>query len=309
MSFMSAKTKISSGIISGSALKVVAVVTMLIDHIAYGLLYRMFYYGMYPAGWDAARAEEFYRLCRHIGRTAFPIYCFLLVEGFYHTKSRVKYMLRLLLFAILSEVFFDLTLTVWVDPETFAPLTVLKQNPNTAGAHQNVFFTLAIGLAVIWGIDIAKRLFLQGNRRNDSLRVLRIALTLAASGLLFYVGCFFADRTDTDYRYWGVTMITLFYVFAYDRRLQAFVPYIVLCLVPYLVMYVLPNGVLTALPETVQGYVTPWATEAYALPGFLLILLYNGKRGFLTGTAQKIAFYAFYPVHLCAIYLVRLLIL
>ena len=307
---MSAKRRISNGVISGSVLKVVAVITMLIDHIAYGLLYRMFYFGMLPAGWDTARADEFYRLCRHIGRTAFPIYCFLLVEGFFHTKSRVRYMIRLLIFSILSEVFFDLTLTVWVNPERFAPIEVLKQNPNTAGAHQNVFFTLAIGLAVIWGIDVVKRLFLQGNKGHDTLRILRMTLTIAASAVILYAGCFFAHRIDTDYRYWGVLMIALFYLFADDRRLQVFVPYIALCLVPYLLAEVLPAGILQTLPETAQGFITPWASEAYALGAFILILLYNGQRGFLKGnTLAKYGFYAFYPAHLAVIYLVRILIL
>ena len=283
---------------------------MLIDHVAYGLLYRMFYFGMYPAGWDADRAQDFYMLCRHIGRTAFPIYCFLLAEGFFHTKSRVRYMIRLLIFSVLSEAFFDLTLTVWVNPERFAPIEVLKQNPNTAGAHQNVFFTLAIGLAVIWGIDIVKRLFLQSGSKQDTLRILRITLTVAVSALILYAGCFFAHRTDTDYRYWGVLLITLFYLLRDDRRLQAIVPYVVLCLIPYLLVEELPSVILQTLPETTQGFITPWASEAYALGAFILILLYNGQRGFLKGnTLAKYAFYAFYPAHLAVIYLIRVLIL
>ena len=315
MSFMSAKTGTNSGMISGSVLKIVAVVTMLIDHIAHGYLYRAFYLGHFLPGMDAQAAEEFYRLCRHIGRIAFPIYCFLLVEGFFHTRNRFRYAGALALFAAVSEIFFDLALTIWVNPEDFTPLLVLQQNPNTANGSQNVFWTLLIGLCVIWCMDITERLFMQGRGRKDSLHTLRLAMTSLSYVAIAFLGCYIADKFNTDYRYWGVLMIVLFYVLAKNRFAQAIVPYVLLCMVPFL--FVEPpflqdvfDAILRAIPVAWQERITPWATEVYAFPSFFLILLYNGKRGFLkSNPVLKYAFYAFYPLHLAAIYLVRILIL
>lgn len=82
--------------ISGYWLKVIAVVSMLIDHTSAVILEQI----------PGLEAPAFFM--RIIGRAAFPIYCFLLVEGFYHTRSRAKYAGRLFLFALISEVPFDL---------------------------------------------------------------------------------------------------------------------------------------------------------------------------------------------------------
>ena len=84
---------------------------------------------------------DVYRIMRGIGRIAFPIYCFLLVEGFYHTHDVKKYISRCFLFAVISEVPFDLAVHgVWFYP----------------GA-QNVFFTLAIGLCTLYAVSACER--------------------------------------------------------------------------------------------------------------------------------------------------------
>ena len=89
--------------INGSWLKIFAVLTMLIDHI-----------GMYHVTGIVGLREPLltlfgtsisaYTLIRTVGRIAFPIFCFLLIEGFIHTRNRRKYGLNLLAFAIISEI-------------------------------------------------------------------------------------------------------------------------------------------------------------------------------------------------------------
>ena len=112
--------------ISGYWLKMIAVITMLIDHSAATILERIL--AQMPS-WAPVTVDNCYRLdllLRGIGRMAFPIYCFLLVEGFHYTHSRRKYAFRLFVFALISEVPFDMALNQ----------SVLELSYN------NVFFTL-----------------------------------------------------------------------------------------------------------------------------------------------------------------------
>lgn len=100
--------------LSQEGLKILACVTMLVDHAA--LLF-----GGSP--W-----------LRVIGRLAFPIYCFLLTEGIRHTRDVRRYFSRLLVAAIVSEPVYDLVLY---------PCVGIWQ-------HQNVLWTLALGCAMLW---------------------------------------------------------------------------------------------------------------------------------------------------------------
>lgn len=297
---MEKETRIPRFSISGSVLKMVAITTMLIDHLGAGLLLPLLSlpptsplstndHGISFLFHRYLLTYEFYSLLRIIGRSAFPIFCFLLVEGLLHTSSRGKYLLRLLLFSFLSEIPFNLAL--------FGGL----RNVN----HQNVFFTLTIGLAVIWGMDEIlhsdhllrfrekglrfhekNRLFHEKDRRflqkkgglpSELLSILPYASCL----LLVLLGAGLASLLHTDYGAVGVLLIVLFYCFRKHRLLASFLGWGLLSATLYL--------------------------ESYSFPAFLLCFFYNGKRGFLRGRA-KYLFYFFYPLHLLLIYAVRLLL-
>ena len=120
--------------ISGSTLKLIAIVSMLIDHTAATVI-RALLISASP-DWQPG-LRTLYSVSRDIGRLAFPIFCFLLVEGFLHTRNPKKYAGRLFLFALISEIPFDLALqSGWFDP-----------------GKQNVYFTLLIGLLVLMGLS------------------------------------------------------------------------------------------------------------------------------------------------------------
>ena len=92
--------------LSGSALKWIAAFTMFIDHFAAVILLGRFYS---EAAWGSGLwSLQSYWDMRNIGRLAFPIYCFLIGEGYRHTHSLRGYLLRLLGFALLAELPFDL---------------------------------------------------------------------------------------------------------------------------------------------------------------------------------------------------------
>lgn len=169
--------------ISGNLLKWFAVITMAIDHMGAGLLesYVMNAWGGSPLGsvflerWNELLAAD--HIIRTIGRPAFPIFCFLLVQGFVHTRNVKKYAVRLGIFALISEIPFDLALRItpfyW--------------------KHQNVFFTLLIGLLAIW--------FMKKFQNRLWARV---------SGLL--IGAAAAELLCTDYGAFGIALIVLLYL-------------------------------------------------------------------------------------------------
>lgn len=156
--------------ISAATLKWIALITMTIDHFAASGLFSQLAYGM--VGWRLA--DQLYMLLRIIGRLAFPIYCFLLAEGFRYTRSRERYALRLGLFALISEIPFDLA----------ACHVVWDWN------DQNVFFTLLFGLLALM---LADPLYEKGEQRKAFFIVLGFALA--------------AELLRTDYGFFGVAVI------------------------------------------------------------------------------------------------------
>ena len=158
--------------LSGSALKIIAIVTMLIDHIAATVIIRILKFGGYNDG-----LYQLYRVMRNIGRIAFPIFCFLLVEGFMHTRDREKYALRLGCFAAVSEIPFDLAFNGKV-------LEV---------GYQNVFFTLLLGLLTMMAYDVVM------NQSRWS-----VWKRTALSTIAILAGMFAAEFLSTDYGALGV---------------------------------------------------------------------------------------------------------
>ena len=184
--------------LSASSLKWIAIITMLIDHFAAGV-YRPLYNGGYFLKWGLnEHMDELYYAMRNVGRFAFPVFCFLLVEGFFHTKSRIKYLGNLLFFALLSEIPFDLTLKMKVGLEA-----------------QNVFFTLAISLVVIWGIEKIKERFL-----NEP------TVSFFLQGTAILSGCCLAYLLHTDYSYYGIVLALIFYYYRNRRFMACLVGYV-----------------------------------------------------------------------------------
>ena len=172
-----------SGTFSADMLKLTAMITMLIDHIGAGILEHLII--------QVPLSIETYEILitidqvlRLIGRIAFPIYCFLLVQGFLHTKSRLKYAGNLLIFALLSEYPFDLIFSEGLD-----------------FSSSNVMFTLLIGLLTMWGIEKAgSKIFLQ--------------VLISAIGILI------AAILHTDYSWMGILLILSLYFLRENRFWQ-----------------------------------------------------------------------------------------
>lgn len=193
--------------ISGSTLKLIALVTMLIDHIGAVVLWRMIltlsYGGTILGGaWqpEIGKLLDVYNAMRLIGRIAFPIYCFLLVEGFQRTHSRWKYVLRLGIFALVSEIPFDLALS----------------GSLMDVSYQNVFFTLLLGLCAMIGSDKVTEWC---GCIPD--RVWSRAAGYFLSGVVTAAMALTAYMLHTDYQAVGVVCIMVLYLFRSNKWGQA----------------------------------------------------------------------------------------
>ncbi|NLY85299.1 MAG: hypothetical protein GX077_02975 [Tissierellia bacterium] len=140
-------------------LKLIALTTMIVDH--YGAIF-----------------HEDIMIYRVIGRLAFPIYCFLLVEGFFNTRDFKSYAKRLFIFGLISEIFFDYAF--------YGRLYF---------GHQNIFFTLFIGLMAMYFLENK-----DGKYKISRNMVLFLAIIL--STFLF-----------VDYAFMGIIYILAFYYY------------------------------------------------------------------------------------------------
>lgn len=190
--------------LSGTTLKFIAVISMLLDHIGAVLVYPLYQNHIFA---NIRLWYYIYYIMRGIGRLAFPIYAFLLVEGFIHTRSKMKYALNLLLFAIISEMPFDLALG--------HELTHLTDN---------VFFTLFLALLCIWSIETAQNQLEARFKENTSMQV-RLGSYLGVVIVLTAAFASMAYLLDTDYDMFGVILVSVLYLFRYSRLFQGLLGY------------------------------------------------------------------------------------
>ena len=255
--------------ITGSTLKIIAMVCMLIDHIGAVILERYLYANglsyktmqmMVEGGFGNLQKVVIADLIlRLIGRLAFPIFCFLLVEGFYYTSNRAKYVLRLFLFALISEVPFDFAF----------------KNSWLEFRYQNVFFTLTIGLLTIWGIDeIQKRIC---ERSEDQKKHAMSCSLIRLLGII--IGGVVAAMLSTDYAWVGVATIGLMYIFREKSK-----------------NWEMGMGCLMLIASS--------PLEVSSFINLALVGHYNGQRGL----RLKYVFYVFFPLHLLILGLICRLI-
>lgn len=181
---------------SGSTLKILAIVAMFIDHVGAGLVGRLIQSRLSEATLESISALNLlYTIMRNIGRIAFPIFIFLMIEGMKKTRNVWKYALRMGGFAILSEIPFDLTFNGKI----------------LESSYQNIFFTLLIGMLTIITINrIGGILETYGNV------LIRIAVAIPVT----YVGAWVAETMRTDYGAIGVVCIVVMYIFSDNRVMQ-----------------------------------------------------------------------------------------
>ena len=234
--------------LDSTALRLLAILFMVLDHL-----------------WATVVPGNLWLTC--LGRLAFPIFAFQLCEGYRHTGDFRRYRRRLLVFALLSEIPFNLF---------YAGSVIFP-------FHQNVLFTLLLGLLAMRQADMLRR---EEGIKKKSLRCLALLLILAGGVVLF-----------PDYGLMGVMTVLCFFVFR-DHRLFQLAAMAVLNIFAF-------KG--QTIPVSLFGLAFDFPIQGFALLALPLIWLYNGEKG-RGGKGLRLFWYIFYPLHMLALYFIQRII-
>ena len=229
--------------LTSAALHLLAMAFMLFDHL-----------------WGTVVPGNDWMNC--IGRVSFPIFAFLIVEGYHHTRNLKKYAMRLLLFAILSEIPFDLAM----GGRLFYPI------------HQNVLWSFLISIGLIHWNEKAKQSGVLWKR-------------MLTAFLSIVTGCLLGMVTFVDYYHAGILMVLVFYFFRGKKWWNYLAQFLWMA---YINLEVLGGiGYEFVLFDRVFFF----ARQGFALFALIPIWLYQGRQGYHSKWFQMVC-YLFYPVHL-----------
>ena len=229
--------------LTAAVLHIIAMTLMLMDHL-----------------WATLLPAREWLTCA--GRVAFPIFAFMAVEGYFHTRSFKKYILRMLLFAVLSEIPFDLMYGgTWFYP-----------------VHQNVLWTFLLSLLGVWLME-------QVRKKGKTWMYLLVCVLVVPAGLVLGTLC----MVD----YYGVGVLTVFvFYFLHGRKWWCFLGQLA-------ALYWLNVELLGGLmyPAQLFGMEFELCQQGLALLALIPIWLYRGRQGYHSKPFQYLC-YAFYPVHM-----------
>lgn len=196
-----------------------------------------------------------------LGRLAFPIFAFMTVEGFFHTKNLKKYMKRMFLFALLSEI----------------PFNLMSGGSFINPFHQNVLWSFLLGLFLM-----------HLNEKAKAKGKLWIRILVGIGTVL--LGTVVGMLSMMDYMHYGIWMILTFY-FLRGRKWWNYVgQFLLLAYINYSV-----RGLSYEL--TLFGNTVWFPQQCFAVLSLIPIWLYRGKQGPHNKVLQYI-YYGFYPVHI-----------
>lgn len=237
---------------SSFVIKIIAILTMLCDHTSDAIWGNLTYLNI-------------------IGRISFPLFCFQLVIGYKHTTNVKKYLFRLFIFGILSQIPFSLF--IYTFTKTFYTL--------------NIFFTLLLGLLSIILLD---------KLSNKLIAIIADVFIILLAHLI-----------HVDYGWFGICLIICIFLFYNDKHflntdnnffnilhnnLLLSIAFFLLCLLKFSVHFSITSPFIV------------WAEILGTFFPIIFMLLYNGKKG----PSLKYFFYAFYPIHLSILTIIHYII-
>lgn len=235
---------------SRNALKIIACISMLIDHIGYVL---------FPQ----------FKILRFIGRIALPIFAFFIAEGCRYTKSRPKYLLRVFSLAMLCQAVYFIEELI---SGTFD------------GIYLNILFTLSMSIVLCCLYLNAESSYKEKRNLSFTLNCSGFIVLSAVFAYICFYGRSFAFPIKIDYGFAGV-MLPLFALIFTDKKKR---------------FILFSCGLIIFNIATFENMHYIW----FSLFSLIPLYLYNGEKGHFS---KNIVFYAFYPLHMAAVYGVKLL--
>ena len=236
---------------TSTSLHIMAMIFMLCDHL-----------------WGTIISRNDWLTC--IGRISFPIFAFMIVEGYFHTKNLKKYVCRLLMFAVMSEIPFNLAMG-----SIFYPI------------HQNVLWSFLISIGLIhWNEKVkgAHKVWKQ------------IAVACVTVGLGYILGIL----TMVDYYHAGILTVLVFYFFR-QKKWWGYIG-------QFVCLWYINMELLGGFGYQIKlfGQIYFFLRQGFAMLALIPIWLYRGRQGYHNKIFQYIC-YTFYPVHLLILGLIKIL--
>jgi hypothetical protein len=239
--------------VSSATLHIIAMASMLLDHSVKAFV----------------KTDTIFAV---LGRLAFPIFAFMVVEGFLHTRSYGKYVLRMFIFAVISEVPYDL----------------MKSQSLFDRYDQNVMVTFLIALLLLKVIDLVKS---KG----------KIWAYVLVSVAVSIVGLFLGFWINGDYGGFGILTVFVFYFFHERKWWTMLLQFICLSLINVLFIGAFQGNF------DLPGLGLEIPVQGFALLALIPIWMYHGRQGHHSKPFQYFC-YAFYPLHMLIIALISRLL-
>ena len=237
---------------TSASLHIIAMILMLCDHL-----------------WGTIVPGNDWMTC--IGRISFPMFAFMIVEGYFHTSNLKNYVKRLLIFALISEIPFNLAM----GSSVFYPI------------HQNVLWSFLISIGLIHWNEKAKK-----TGKNWK----KVAIGCVTIILGYILGLL----TMVDFYHAGILMVLVFYFFR-QKKWWSYIGQVV-CL------WYINAELLGGYGYEIQlfGETHFLQRQAFAMLALIPIWLYRGRQGYHSKLFQYIC-YGFYPVHLLVLGMIKIL--
>ncbi len=205
-----------------------------------------------------------------IGRLSMPIFAFMIVEGYFHTKSLKKYVSRLLVFAVISEIPFNLAM----GSRLFYPI------------HQNILWSFLISIGLI--------------HLNEKVKEKRIWLRIIVGLSTVLAGFISGLVTMVDYYHAGIMTVLTFYFFR-ERKWWN-------CIFQIICLWYINTELLGGLGYEINilGKTFFFVRQGIAVFSLVPIWLYHGRQGHHSKVFQYICYF-FYPVHLLVLGLIKMI--
>ncbi len=236
--------------ISSAGLHIIAMASMLIDHAMKTVVEE--------GSWIFV-----------LGRLAFPIFAFMTAEGYFHTRNFRKYVTRVVIFAFLSEIPYDL----------------MKSGQPFDRYDQNVLWTFLIALICMRVIDLVKS---KGNKIQFVLTAIAVSAVGLVLGMVFSV----------DYGGLGVLTVLIFYFLRKPNWKHRIIQLVLMLIIHGACLGGLGYGVVIGNIEL--------PLQGFAVLALIPIWLYRGRQGYHSKPFQYFC-YAFYPVHMALLYVLMTL--